>query len=106
MSINSTAPRALACALLLLLASVSGATPEPEPAEKPHDVIIVGAGIAGLSAAFFLKSYDVVVLEKEARPGGKAISYKMGDYSYAMGAEYIESQLQRAQPPRIMEIVT
>ena len=67
----------------------TSATPDSEPVEKPHDVIIIGAGLAGLTAAFYLKSYNVVVLEKEGRPGGKAISCKIGDFSCAMGAEYI-----------------
>ncbi|MGD1002573.1 MAG: NAD(P)/FAD-dependent oxidoreductase [Candidatus Brocadiia bacterium] len=90
MSRNPAARRAALCALLLLAAAAaSGATPDREPAEKPHDVIIVGAGLAGLTAAFYLKNYDIVVLEKEGRPGGKAISYKVGDFSCAMGAEYI-----------------
>jgi len=90
MSRNSIALSGILSALLLLAAaSAPGATPDREPAEKPHDVIIVGAGMAGLTAAFHLKNYDVVILEKEGRPGGKAISYKMGDFYYAMGAEYI-----------------
>ena len=89
MSRNPTARGAVLSALLLLVAAASSAAPDREPAEKPHDVIIVGAGMAGLTAAFYLKNYDIVVLEKEGRPGGKAISYKMGDFSYAMGAEYI-----------------
>jgi protoporphyrinogen oxidase len=90
MSRNPTARRAILSALLLLVAAAaSSATPDQEPAEKPHDVIIVGAGMAGLTAAFHLKNYDIVVLEKEGRPGGKAVSYKLGDFSCAMGAEYI-----------------
>jgi protoporphyrinogen oxidase len=86
---NHTARLAVLSALLFLGGAASSATPDPEPSEKPHDVIIVGAGMAGLTAAFHLKNYDIVVLEKEARPGGKAISHKTGDFSYAMGAEYI-----------------
>jgi protoporphyrinogen oxidase len=90
MSRNPTARRAILSALLLLVAAAaSSATPDLEPAGKPHDVIIVGAGMAGLTAAFHLKNYDIVVLEKEGRPGGKAVSYKLGDFSCAMGAEYI-----------------
>ncbi len=48
--------------------------------EKCHDVIIVGAGLSGLSAAHFLHKLspglDVILLEKDSRPGGAVMSFK------------------------------
>ena len=43
------------------------------PAAKPQKVIVVGAGIAGLVAAFELmqSGYDVTVFEARMRPGGR-----------------------------------
>lgn len=44
------------------------------------DVVIVGAGLAGLSAAWRLQDYDIEVLESEERVGGRVHSEKRGDY--------------------------
>ncbi len=57
--------------------------------ESSYDVIIIGGGIAGLSAAFFLDEFDIKVLEKENRVGGRAISGIYQGFSYAKGTEYL-----------------
>ena len=46
-----------------------------------HDVVVVGAGLAGLSAALDLKAggADVVVLEARDRPGGRVVQTQMPD---------------------------
>lgn len=44
------------------------------------DVVIVGAGLAGLSAAWRLRHWDTLVLESEARVGGRIRSERRGDY--------------------------
>ena len=41
-----------------------------EPSAK-YDVIIVGGGVSGLSAAYYLKDKSIVILEKESEVGGK-----------------------------------
>ena len=45
-----------------------------------HDVIIVGAGLSGLSTAHFINKLapetDVVLLESDGRPGGAVKSFK------------------------------
>lgn len=56
---------------------------------KTYDVIIVGGGIAGLTAAFYLKDYDLLVLEKEQDVGGRATSGKYQGISYSRGPEYL-----------------
>ncbi len=54
-----------------------------------YDVIIVGAGISGLSAAYTLQDYDIKVLEKNDRVGGRVLSGIYKGFTYAKGAEYI-----------------
>ena len=46
-----------------------------------HDVVVVGAGLAGMSAALDLKAggADVVVLEARDRPGGRVVQTQMPD---------------------------
>ena len=56
-------------------AGIRDAAPRP-PLKAPdqetlHDVVVVGAGVAGLTAAYRLKDLDVLVLEKERAAGGK-----------------------------------
>ncbi len=53
---------------------------------KIHDVVIVGAGIGGLSGAWRLRHRDVFVLEAEGRPGGRLRSEPRGDYWLNFGA--------------------
>lgn len=51
-----------------------------------HEVIIVGAGIAGMSAAWSLRERDVVVLEAGDRVGGRMRSEVRGRYWLNLGA--------------------
>lgn len=44
------------------------------------DVIIVGGGLAGLSAAWRLKHHDILLLESDDRIGGRIRSERRGDY--------------------------
>ena len=50
------------------------------------DVVIVGAGIAGLTAAVKLQDLDVLVLEAEDRVGGRIKSQQRGAYWVSVGA--------------------
>ena len=54
-----------------------------------HDVVIVGAGAAGLYAAYTLDNlgYDVLILEATARHGGRVYSDALGDVGIEHGAE-------------------
>lgn len=60
----------------------------PGPSRKA-DVVVVGAGISGLTAAHVLRESDVLVLEKEPRPGGNAQRSSWNDVSYSEGAAYL-----------------
>jgi protoporphyrinogen/coproporphyrinogen III oxidase len=51
-----------------------------------HDVVVVGAGLAGLSAAWTLRDLDVVVLESSDRVGGRVRSERRGRYWLNFGA--------------------
>ncbi|HRO95144.1 MULTISPECIES: NAD(P)/FAD-dependent oxidoreductase [Micrococcaceae] len=44
------------------------------------DAIIIGGGLAGLSAAWRLRHWDTVVLEADQRVGGRIRSERRGDY--------------------------
>lgn len=60
----------------------------PKPSRR-CDVVVVGAGISGLTAAYVMKGADVLVLEKEDRPGGHARKGQWKDITYGEGAAYI-----------------
>lgn len=61
-----------------------------------REVLVLGAGLAGLAAAYELKKagFSVTVLEARARPGGRVLTYRdaFADGLYAeMGAEYVDA---------------
>jgi len=64
-----------------------------------HDVVIIGAGISGLSVAHRLKHKNICVLESEPRCGGRVLSLKMGDYMYNTGAQVI---IGEQSPPALL----
>ena len=59
-------------------------------------IIVVGAGLAGLSCAYELDEagFNVILIEARSRPGGRVRTYRdpFADNLYAeMGAEYVDS---------------
>ena len=58
-------------------------------ANTTHDVVIVGAGSAGLYAAKTLNEdgYDVLIIEATDRIGGRVYSHTLGDTRIELGAE-------------------
>lgn len=59
-------------------------------------VIIIGAGMAGLTAAHFLREagVDVVVVEKDTRPGGRIMSMQRGDDIVDVGAQFVHTNYE------------
>lgn len=54
---------------------------------RTHDIVIIGAGLTGLTTAFYLKKYGfkVTVLEKSNRCGGVINTHKEKGFTYETG---------------------
>ncbi len=80
----------------LALALATRGTAGAQGAGSNRQVLVLGAGLAGLAAAYELKKagYAVTVLEARSRPGGRVLTYRdpFADGLYAeMGAEYVDA---------------
>lgn len=57
-----------------------------------YDVAVLGAGVAGLTAAYRLRDRDVVVLEADSHVGGRTLSESFEDGSWAnYAAQYVSN---------------
>jgi monoamine oxidase len=61
--------------------------PKPD-ATKKADIVIVGGGVAGLSAAYFLRGKDWMLLEKEEHFGGNAYQEEYEGEIFGTGSAY------------------
>jgi phytoene dehydrogenase-like protein len=64
----------------------SGPLPAPD---RRVEVAIVGGGLAGLSVAALLRERDLILLEREAEPGGVAQAGRWREIEYALGSAYV-----------------
>ncbi|XTZ20204.1 MAG: C-3',4' desaturase CrtD [cyanobacterium endosymbiont of Rhopalodia fuxianensis] len=57
----------------------------------PHSIIVIGAGIGGLTAGALLacRGYDVTVYEQAAVPGGCASTFKRRGFNFDVGATQV-----------------
>src|SRR6266851_3312848 len=53
------------------------------------EVVILGAGLAGMTAAYHLRDRDVVVVESRDRVGGRTLSGEHDTYWYNSGAQFV-----------------
>ena len=60
--------------------------------QETRDVVIIGAGMAGLSTAWDLQDRDIVVLEATDRVGGRMLSLPRGDLWLNLGAHVFAGQ--------------
>ena len=61
------------------------------PVSKRHDVVIVGGGVSGLTAAHLLADHDFLSLEKETNWGGNAYLEEYEGQAFATGAAFAET---------------
>ncbi|MBF0170920.1 MAG: FAD-dependent oxidoreductase [Nitrospinae bacterium] len=66
-----------------------GGTPPPSVDGGEYDLVVIGGGIAGLTAAWRNRGGDVLLLEKETTAGGRTIAGSWNGYRYPKGTEYL-----------------
>ena len=59
------------------------------PVSARHDVVIVGGGVSGLSAAYLLRQRNFLLLEKEPHWGGNAYLMEYQGAAYATGSAFL-----------------
>src|SRR4030088_3805573 len=70
--------------------------------DNTHDVVVVGAGMAGLTAARALveAGLRVLVVEAQDRIGGRIWTRHVGDQAIELGAEFIHGR-----PPELWALI-
>ncbi len=88
-------------------AVLASAPRDVEPARR--DVIVVGAGVSGLTAGYLLRDLDTVILERHSEAGGVSRMESWQGLDYAIGAAYIidpDPDSDDAREKRIFELLS
>lgn len=78
--------------------TLAGGTPRLDP--ELYDVLIVGGGIAGLTAGYKLRHRKLLLLERDPEVGGVSKSENWQGIEYATGAAYIIDPAADSEDPR------
>jgi monoamine oxidase len=70
--------------------------PKP-PVSKRYDVIVIGGGVSGMSAAYFLRDHNFLLLEKEPHFGGNAYREEYQGQGFATGSAFDEEGTESYQ---------
>jgi protoporphyrinogen oxidase len=60
--------------------------------ETLYDTVIIGGGIAGLTAAYMLRDKNILLLEKEDRFGGRVLSEKVNEATNNIGTQFFAEE--------------
>src|SRR4030042_961988 len=68
-----------------------------------YDIIIIGAGLGGLAAGAKLskEGKKVLLIEQHSKPGGRATTFKRGDYILEVGLHEMDGPSPRDMKTRI-----
>jgi len=99
MLVKAVAASVGVAALSPVLAAAQSPGAEPELAPRQVDVVVVGAGLSGLTAARALMraGHSVAVLEARERVGGRTWTVPVGSRRYDIGGQFVGPSQDRVR---------